>query len=258
MSQPPEQIRRDIEATRAELGADVDAVEHKVSPSSIAQRGMDDARGKAQQLKNRIMGEADHTGDSGATTQDVMQDKAQDAADAVRDTPRMVKEQTQGSPVAAGLIAFGAGLLAAALLPASQKEKDAAQRIKDESEPLVSDIKDAAKEVAEDMKQPSKEAAAEVKDTAQGAAENVKDEGQDAAQDVKDQAEEARSTISDSGGSAPASGTGAGTSGAGGSGASASGAGGTSAGVSGPDGTPGRLGEPPRIAPQTDQPGARH
>lgn len=250
MSQSPEQIRRDIEATRAELGADVDAVEHKVSPSSIAQRGMDDARGKAQQIKNRIMGEPDHTGSQGSTARDAadaVQDKAQDAADAVRDTPRMVKEQTQGSPVAAGLIAFGAGLLAAALLPASQKEKEAAQRIKDESEPLISDVKDAAKEVAEDMKQPSKDAAAEVKDTAQGAAESVKDEGQDAAQDVKDRAEEARSNVSDSGGS-------------GRDGASAPV--GPTVGTAGVGGTSGHLGEPPRsdqqFEPQSDPLRGKH
>ncbi|HET8794970.1 MAG TPA: DUF3618 domain-containing protein, partial [Arthrobacter sp.] len=36
MNKTPEEIRRDIEETRSELGTDVDAVQDKVSPSSIA------------------------------------------------------------------------------------------------------------------------------------------------------------------------------------------------------------------------------
>ena len=47
MSTDPDQIRDDIERTRAELSSDVDALTDKVSPTQAAQRQADRVRSAA-------------------------------------------------------------------------------------------------------------------------------------------------------------------------------------------------------------------
>jgi len=48
--------------------------------------------------------------------------------------PRKVAAKAEGNPLAVGLIAFGVGLLAASLIPASTKEKELASSIKDSAQ----------------------------------------------------------------------------------------------------------------------------
>ena len=43
--------------------------------------------------------------------------------------PEATRHATQGSPLAVGLVGFGIGLVAAALVPASEREQELAQRI---------------------------------------------------------------------------------------------------------------------------------
>ena len=54
-----------------------------------------------------------------------------DAGEAIADAPRQVAAKTQGNPLAAGLIAFGAGLLVSSLIPPSEKEREAADAERD-------------------------------------------------------------------------------------------------------------------------------
>src|SRR6478752_7240891 len=56
MSTDPDQIRQDIERTRAELSSDVDALTDKVSPTQAAQRQAERLRGAAAGVKDRLMG----------------------------------------------------------------------------------------------------------------------------------------------------------------------------------------------------------
>jgi hypothetical protein len=113
----------------------------------------------------------------------------------VGDAPAQVKARTQGNPLAAGLIAFGAGLLVSALIPASQKEREAADALKTAAEPLTTELTEAAKHVAEGLKEPAQEAVANVKATAVDATDHVKAEGQGAVADVKDRATEAKDNV---------------------------------------------------------------
>ena len=59
MSNDPEEIRRQIEATRAGLSDDVNALSDKVSPGQIAKRQRDKLMGTAQSVKDSIMGSAE-------------------------------------------------------------------------------------------------------------------------------------------------------------------------------------------------------
>ena len=58
MSTDPDQIREDIERTRAELSSDVDALTDKVSPTQVAQRQADKVRSAVSDVKDRVMGGA--------------------------------------------------------------------------------------------------------------------------------------------------------------------------------------------------------
>jgi len=59
MSENPDVIRADIEATRARLGTNVDAVADKVTPSNIVHRQTDKMKDAVTGVKEKIMGAAD-------------------------------------------------------------------------------------------------------------------------------------------------------------------------------------------------------
>lgn len=186
MSDSPDEIRADIERTRQELGSDVDALADKVNPSKIVDRQVDRVRGAFGSVRDRIMGAADDASSSFS-----------DAGSQLGDVKDRVVTKAEGNPLAVGLIAFGAGLLLAALIPASDKEKDLAATVKDQAQPLVDQVTGAAKEVGEHLKEPAQAAVASVKESAEDSVAVVKDEAQSAAGEVRDQAQQARENIAD-------------------------------------------------------------
>lgn len=188
MSDSPEQIRARIEATRAELGGDVDALADKVTPSKIVGRQTDKVKGAVGSVKDRVFGVADDAHSS-------LADKGSSAAGAVSDVAGSAKAKAEGNPLAVGLIAFGVGLLAASLIPASTKEKEVASTIKEQAQPLVSQVTDAAKEVGQNLREPAQEAAAAVKDAATDAVDSVKSEAGSAADEVKEQAQQSKDNV---------------------------------------------------------------
>ncbi|MCU1522140.1 MAG: hypothetical protein JWN19_2525 [Arthrobacter sp.] len=206
MSENPDVIRADIEATRARLGTNVDAVADKVTPSHIVQRQTDRVKENVKDavfgVKEKVMGAADHAsgnvhsaaGSAGSRLGDAGS-RLGDAGSAIGDAPAQVKAKAQGNPLAAGLIAFGAGLLVSSLIPASQKEREAAEALKTAAEPLATELTDAAKNVAEGLKEPAQAAMENVKATAADATEHVKAEGQGAVADVKDKAADAKDNV---------------------------------------------------------------
>ena len=188
MSNDPDQIRAQIEATRGSLSNDVNALADQVNPKNVVRRQTDKVTGAVGSAKDKVMGTASGIGDSAGDT-------LHSAGDLAGGAPAQVKQRTQGNPLAAGLIAFGAGLLISSLIPASERERDAAAALKDKAEPLTEQAKDIAKESAEHLKEPAQDAVQSVKETATDAAGTVKDEGQDAALDVRDDAQQAKDTV---------------------------------------------------------------
>ena len=184
MSENPEAIRADIEATRARLGTNVDAVAEKVSPSHIVQRQTDKVKDAVFGVKDKVMGAADQS-----------RENLGEAGTAIGDAPARVRANTQGNPLAAGLIAFGVGLLVSSLIPASEPEREAAGALKTAAEPLTKDIAQVALEVAEGLKEPAQEALENVKASATEAGAHVQAEGQDAIADVGERAADAKDNI---------------------------------------------------------------
>lgn len=229
MGTEPDELKSEVEDTRARLAHNVDRLADRAAPGRIARRKADAAQGRLTGLKERVMGSADRTsggqtpgGQAGEKAQDLAQNASEAAGQAgdaarrtagqvgqsVKEAPDQLTRQTQGSPLAAGLIAFGAGMLAAALLPVSEAEERAGAQLRDHSDSMIQPAKqagqEAAQELKEGMRQPAMEAAESVKSTAQEAAEDTKQQaqdsgreaasglrevGQEAAQEARDQAD---------------------------------------------------------------------
>lgn len=178
MGKEPEVIEDDIQNTREDLSRNLDALADRVSPGRVVGRKVDGVKGRLSGAKESVMGKASSMSDAPGA-----------AAGSVSDTASKVSSQAAGSPLAAGLIAFGAGWLISALIPASEAETRLAEQAidtaKEQGQPLVEHAKAVGQEVGEDLKDKATQAASEIKDTATESAQHVKDEGQTAAGDVR-------------------------------------------------------------------------
>jgi hypothetical protein len=222
-SNDPDEIRADIERTRATLSDDVDNLAESVKPKSVARRQVDKVKDAVGGVKDRVMGSdeddyssstvggkasaakdavadkayatKDAVADKAYAAKDTVSEKASEASEAVREAPATVKRKTQGNPLAAGVIAFGLGMLVSSLIPSSEKERQAVSQLQENLEPVKQKATEVARDMGESLKPAAQEAAESVKGTAQEGVESVKQEGQSAAQDVKGQAQDSRDTV---------------------------------------------------------------
>jgi hypothetical protein len=230
MSTDPDQIRSEIDQTQRELSADVDALTEKLSPPRIVERRVQRTREAMTNVKDKIMGSTSDTyqtagsatsgvGESvsarassaretaasaASSARDTAAGAASSAVDTVRSTPDAIRRRTTGNPLAAGLIAFGAGMLLSSLLPASEPEQQVATQVKDfateQGRPVAQQLGQAGQEAAQELKESAQLRAESVRQTAADAASTVKGEAQSAAADVKDQAQESTGRVRDQAG----------------------------------------------------------
>jgi cell division septum initiation protein DivIVA len=207
MTSDPDEIRSDIEQTQQNLSADVDALTDKVSPPRIMERRVQQTRSAMTTMTDRIMGgTADQTSSVGGTVsstassaKDTLASTASSAADMASAAPDMARRRTRGNPLAAGLIAFGAGWLISSLLPATEPEQQVASQVKDlameQGRPLAQQLSQAGQDAAQELRESAQQRAQSVKETAAGAASAVTDEAQARAADVTGHAQEARDRV---------------------------------------------------------------
>jgi hypothetical protein len=228
----PDQIRREIERTQSHLSSDVDALTEKVTPGRIVDRRMERARGAAARWKDKVMGSnpmhssshtvtgshggGGHDGPSRASAHRLaesmsgtassaassMSDTASSAAGAMQEAPHAARQQAQGNPLAAGLIAFGAGWLISSILPASRREQELAEQARDRAgelgQPVAQAAKQVATEVRDHMAEPAQQAVESVRSTATDAGQTVADEGRSAAGQVQGTARDAAGNVTQS------------------------------------------------------------
>lgn len=185
MGQSPEerQLTEDIAATREDLSRNLDALSDRVSPARIVERRKEAVRGRFQRMRDNVMGAGPSVSMAGAA--DSVSGTAQGAVDTVT-------QRAQGNPLAAGLVAFGVGALVGSLLPASEKEAQAARRVvdlaKEQGQPVLEEAKSVGQEVGQHLKERASRAADQVKQSAQSSAQSVTEEGRSAAQSIKEDA----------------------------------------------------------------------
>jgi len=216
MSTDPDQIRREIDQTQQELSADVDALTDKISPPRMVERQVRRTRTTMTSVKDKIMGTASDayqtagSASAGAgeaisarasAARDTAASTASSAAGAARSAPEMVRRRAQGNPLAAGLIAFGAGWLLSSLLPASAPEQQVATQVKDfaaeQGRPVAQQLGEASQQAAQDLRASAQQRAEAVKDTVTDAASTVAGHAQSAASDVTGQARESAGRVRD-------------------------------------------------------------
>lgn len=185
----PDDIRRDIEGTRRELGADVDALNEKINPGRAVERGWKGVRDTAAGARDRVV--------------DTASDGATSAAQAVSDAPDHAQRWTRDNPLAAGLVAFGAGWLLSSSVPASRRERGIASRTedaaRDRAQPAAEQLGQVTEQVRENLRGPAQQAAETMRSTAGDAASRLRDEARTAGAGVTARAQEARETVRDPG-----------------------------------------------------------
>jgi uncharacterized protein YjbJ (UPF0337 family) len=194
-----QELRQDIERIRDDLDDTLDALGERVSPRRIAQRRKAAVRTGVTRVRTAVMGSAQDTGSKAAGqarhAKESVQETAGHAAEKVRDAPEVIQQQTQGNPLAAGLVAFGAGMLLATLFPPTEAEQRAASAVQERAEPLKDRAMEAGKEMKDHLQQSSQARAEQVKETAKGAAEEVKGQAQSSAEEVKGQAKSSAESV---------------------------------------------------------------
>lgn len=192
MGKSASEVRADIEDTRRDMSVTIDAIADRTSPSRVISRRRQAMADGWRSVRERVMGRADDVygsaGDSAHGLADTARGQAGSLADQARQAPEKVVQQTQGNPVAAGLIAFGGGMLLASLVRSSEAEQRMAGTLREQTQPLQDEIKQAGQQVAEDLKSSAQESAEQVKQRASEAAGTVQEDVRGSAQELKEQA----------------------------------------------------------------------
>jgi Protein of unknown function (DUF3618) len=201
MAEDPEELKRSIDETRRKVGRDVDVLTEKVSPRRVAGRRVDRARSGVHRLRERVMGSAESVGGTTGSAVSSVQEAGSRVGDAVASAPDAAMARTRGTPLAAGVIAFAAGWVVAASLPASAKEREVAHEAMDAAGPVKEQAAEIAQEVKENLQGPAMDAVDQVKQSASQAAGEVADEGRSAAEQVAGDAKQSADSMRQPGGS---------------------------------------------------------
>lgn len=210
MGSTPDQLREEIETRRTHLAHNVDRLADRITPGKVAHRKVDAAQRRLTGMKERVMGTAHDTAgatrgaadgvtDKAAQLRDTAKDTvahvgstakdtAADVGDTVQQAPARIRRQTQGSPLAAGIMAFGVGLLAAALLPSSRAEAQAGAALREHADTVLEPAKQAAVSAAQDIRDDLREPAAQALDAVKSTAQDAAQAGKEATQDAGRQA----------------------------------------------------------------------
>ncbi|CUR57944.1 conserved hypothetical protein [metagenome] len=185
----------EIATTRAKLSRDIDELADKVTPTRILERRKEAARGGFASLRDRVMGSASsvtsRVGSVGGSVGDGATGTAQGVTDTAHGVVETIESRTEGNPLAAGLIAFGAGLLVSSLIPSSEREahmsRSLVEAAEEHGQPLIDEAKSVGQDIGTHLKEAAGDAAQEIKATAEESIGRVKAESQSSAQAVKEE-----------------------------------------------------------------------
>jgi len=170
---------------RSDVSHDLEAIGDRLSPGRVVERRKAAVGRRAAGLKERVMGVAS---DATSSVQSAAATPAAAISESVREMPDVARRTAEGNPLAVGLVAFGAGLVMAALLPETRRETQLAEKLQPALEETASTVGESVQQSVEAIKPAARDAVAEVKQHAQESAGTVKAEAQDAAKSAAEQA----------------------------------------------------------------------
>jgi uncharacterized protein YjbJ (UPF0337 family) len=228
-SQDPDRTRQEIERTQTHLGRDVDALTEKVTPGRVVERRVNRVRNTASRWRDTVMGTApgraaqrlgspgevkdeirDRAGsvqhrageavsNAASTASGAAQQAASTAGSVLQQAPQVARQQAQGNPLAAGLIAFGIGWLVSSILPATAREQRLAEQAYDTGREKAQELAPVAQqvsgEVRDNLREPAQQAVESVKSTATEGGQAVAQEAKAAGEQVRDRTQDAASTV---------------------------------------------------------------
>lgn len=197
MAEELDRAQAQIARSRAELSATADELHDRLSPRRMASRQGERASARLGAIRASVMGAPSGAIDRMSTTAAHSLGAAESGMDKLRQMPDSARGSAEGSPIAAGLVAFGIGLLVASVLPVSRAEREAAPSVAESLSPAVDQVQRALKDVGSDVGQDAKQAAQHVKEEGTKAAQDVADRGRSATQELADQGRSAVQQHSD-------------------------------------------------------------
>jgi len=169
-------MRSEIEQRRSALADDMEAIEDRVRPSRVAKRRTEGMRTKVRSAREAVMGRVE---DQAGSARD-MAGSAREMAGAVTDAPHQLTQTARGNPIAAGVVAFGLGLLTAALIPPTDTERELAEnmapQIQQAREAITEAVSDDARAIADQVSPKVQEDLGQLQESVKGSASRVQDE----------------------------------------------------------------------------------
>jgi hypothetical protein len=186
MGKTAEDLKNDLEQQRESVGRDLVAIGDRVSPGRMVERRRMAVRQSFGRARDAVMGAKDSaagtTQQAASSAQSAVGNAASTVGDVVTSAPQAIQTQTQGNPLAAGLVAFGMGALAGTLLPTTRREEQAVAQVQPALESAAGELAQGAQSVAASAKDHAAEGAEHLKESVKDAAESVKADAQGAGQ----------------------------------------------------------------------------
>ena len=177
MAQTADELEADIVHTREDMSSALDRVGDQLSPKQVVKGGTNRLRQWFESARDGIMGSAsDLDGPAGESVQ------GQPGSGAMAG-------QNQGNPLAAGIIAFGVGLLAGSVLRPTKVEQHGLSVIADKAEPALGVAMQAASELGQGVQKSTAQAASELGHVLQDAGQAIVDKTEAAIADTAEKVE---------------------------------------------------------------------
>jgi polyhydroxyalkanoate synthesis regulator phasin len=174
----PEELRREIERTRLELGDTVEALGHKTDVKTRVKESVADKRDR---VKKRITG-------AGSTVGDATPD-----ADEVKQGAKRAVGVAQENPIGLAIGSVALGFVAGMLVPTTGVEDE-------KLGPVADQVKERVKETGEEALERGKEV---VQDAAESAKETAQESGEQQAQELRATADRKAQEVKRSGAATP-------------------------------------------------------
>jgi hypothetical protein len=158
------------------MGETLDAIGDRLSPERMVERRKAAVGQRWYRVRTSIMGSPGYQEPATRRIQERAQGMAESAREGMHHTQQMAGDTVRGNPLAAGLVAFGLGVLVASILPKSRTE----QRLVDTARPQIDratqEVRSTARELASDAQDEARQAAQQLKGAATEAGQHVKEQ----------------------------------------------------------------------------------
>ena len=163
MAQRADELEADIVHTREDMSTALDLVGDQMSPKQVVKGSTRRLTKWFESARDGIMG--------------TVSDVEGHVAGQGRQVSGALASQNEGNPLAAGIIAFGVGLLVGSVLRPTKIEQQGLSAIADKADPAIGEAMQAAAELGHGVQKSTVEAASQVGEALKDAGQAIVDKG---------------------------------------------------------------------------------